>query len=233
MVPTTGQMAEILDLIAGHVAGDRTTLVFVNTRSMAERVAHQLGERLGEELGVRSPCITDPFPGPQAAGRGPAARRGPARPGGHGLPGSPGDRRRTGRSPARQIGSPRSFATFLQRVGRSNHTRTGTPACLVELDHPRRASGSAALLRGVRRGRLDAIVVPERPLDILAQHGGRVGRRVVAGRRAVGLARQAMLFRDLSAKDFEDITDLMAEGIRTGRGRRAYHLHRDLVRTHR
>src|SRR5205807_38668 len=46
-VPTTEQMAQILDMIAGHVTGHRTTLVFVNTRSMAERVAHQLGERLG------------------------------------------------------------------------------------------------------------------------------------------------------------------------------------------
>ena len=51
-VPTGEQMAQILDRIAAHVSGHRTTLVFVNTRSMAERVAHQLGERLGEELGA-------------------------------------------------------------------------------------------------------------------------------------------------------------------------------------
>jgi len=49
-VPTGEQMAQILDMITGHVAGHRTTLVFVNTRSMAERVAHQLGERLGDAV---------------------------------------------------------------------------------------------------------------------------------------------------------------------------------------
>ena len=52
-VPTGEQMAQILDRIAEHVGGHRTTLVFVNTRSMAERVAHQLGERLGSALLAR------------------------------------------------------------------------------------------------------------------------------------------------------------------------------------
>ena len=72
--------------------------------------------------------------------------------------------------------------------------------------------------------------IPARPLDILAQ-------QIVAESAAeswpegelLGLARQAAPFRDLSAEDFEDITDLLAEGIRTGRGRRAYYLHRDRV----
>ena len=58
-VATAGQMAEILDLIAGHVTGHRTTLVFVNTRRMAERVAHELGERLGDG---RSPRTTGACP---------------------------------------------------------------------------------------------------------------------------------------------------------------------------
>ena len=52
-VPTAEQTAQILDMIAGHVTSHRTTLVFVNTRSMAERVAHQLGERLGDEVGAQ------------------------------------------------------------------------------------------------------------------------------------------------------------------------------------
>jgi len=64
-VPTTEQMAQILDMIAGHVAGHRTTLVFVNTRSMAERVAHQLGERLGDALLARG----DDPPRPPREGR--------------------------------------------------------------------------------------------------------------------------------------------------------------------
>src|SRR5207245_8789540 len=68
-----------------------------------------------------------------------------------------------------QIGSPRSFATFLQRVGRSNHTRTGTPAGRLYPTSRDELVECAALLRGVRSGRLDALVVPAHPLDILAQ----------------------------------------------------------------
>ena len=59
-VPTGEQMAQILDMITGHVAGHRTTLVFVNTRSMAERVAHQLGERLGDAVLARGDAPQDP-----------------------------------------------------------------------------------------------------------------------------------------------------------------------------
>ena len=228
-VPTTGQMAEILDLIAGHVAGHRTTLVFVNTRSMAERVAHQLGERLGEELGAQVAA----HHGSLSRGRRQRVetrlRAGDLR----ALVATASLELGIDVGPVElvcQIGSPRSFATFLQRVGRSNHTRTGTPAGRLYPTTRDELVECAALLRGVRRGQLDAIVVPERPLDILAQ-------QMVAESAAeswpedelLGLARQAAPFRDLSAEDFEDITDLMAEGIRTGRGRRAYYLHRDRV----
>ncbi len=228
-VPTGGQMAEILDMIAGHVTSHRTTLVFVNTRSMAERVAHQLGERLGDELGAEVAA----HHGSLSRGR---RQRVEARL-------RAGDLRALVATASLelgidvgpvelvcQIGSPRSFATFLQRVGRSNHTRTGTPSGRLYPTTRDELVECAALLRGMRRGRLDAIVVPERPLDILAQ-------QMVAESAAepwpegelLDLARQAAPFRDLSAEDFEDITDLLAEGIRTGRGRRAYYLHRDRV----
>jgi ATP-dependent helicase Lhr and Lhr-like helicase len=228
-VPTTEQMAQILDLIAGHVTSHRTTLVFVNTRSMAERVAHQLGERLGDELGAQVAA----HHGSLSRGR---RQRVEARL-------RAGDLRALVATASLelgidigpvelvcQIGSPRSFATFLQRVGRSNHTRTGTPAGRLYPTTRDELVECAALMRGVRRGRLDAIVVPVRPLDILAQ-------QLVAESAAeqwqegelLGLARQAAPFRDLSQEDFEDIADLLAEGIRTGRGRRAYYLHRDRV----
>ena len=228
-VPTTAQMAEILDLIAGHVAGRRTTLVFVNTRSMAERVAHQLGELLGDELGAQVAA----HHGSLSRGR---RQRVEARL-------RAGDLRALVATASLelgidvgpvelvcQIGSPRSFATFLQRVGRSNHTRTGTPSGRLYPTTRDELVECAALLRGALQGRLDAIVVPQRPLDILAQ-------QMVAESAAeswpegelLGLARQAAPFRDLSAEDFEDIADLLAEGIRTGRGRRAYYLHRDRV----
>ena len=68
-----------------------------------------------------------------------------------------------------QIGSPRSFATFLQRVGRSNHTRGGTPEGRLYPTTRDELVECAALLRGARAGRLDAILQPGAPLDILAQ----------------------------------------------------------------
>ena len=228
-VPTVEQTAQILDMITAHVTSHRTTLVFVNTRSMAERVAHQLGERLGDELGAQVAA----HHGSLSRGR---RQRVEARL-------RAGDLRALVATASLelgidvgpvelvcQIGSPRSFATFLQRVGRSNHTRTGTPSGRLYPTTRDELVECAALLRGTRQGRLDAIVVPERPLDILAQ-------QMVAESAAeswtegelLGLARQAAPFRDLSAEDFEDITDLLAEGIRTGRGRRAYYLHRDRV----
>ncbi len=228
-VPTTEQMAQILDLIAGHVTSHRTTLVFVNTRSMAERVAHQLGERLGEELGENVAA----HHGSLSRGR---RQRVEARL-------RAGDLRALVATASLelgidigpvelvcQIGSPRSFATFLQRVGRSNHTRTGTPAGRIYPTTRDELVECAALLRGVRRGQLDALVVPDQPLDILAQQlVAESAAEPWAEDELLGLARQAAPFRDLSGADFEDITDLLAEGIRTGRGRRAYYLHRDQV----
>ena len=68
-----------------------------------------------------------------------------------------------------QIGSPRSFATFLQRVGRSNHTRFGTPRGVLYPTSRDELVECAALLRGTRAGRLDAIIQPVAPLDIVAQ----------------------------------------------------------------
>ena len=216
-------------MIAAHVTSHRTTLVFVNTRSMAERVAHQLGERLGDELGAQVAA----HHGSLSRGR---RQRVEARL-------RAGDLRALVATASLelgidvgpvelvcQIGSPRSFATFLQRVGRSNHTRTGTPSGRLYPTTRDELVECAALLRGTRQGRLDAIVVPERPLDILAQQMvAESAAEAWAEGELLGLARQAAPFRDLSAEDFEDITDLLAEGIRTGRGRRAYYLHRDQV----
>src|SRR5712671_2200705 len=228
-VPTVEQTAQILDMIAGHVTGHRTTLVFVNTRSMAERVAHQLGERLGDELGAHVAA----HHGSLSKGR---RQRVEARL-------RAGDLRALVATASLelgidvgpvelvcQIGSPRSFSTFLQRVGRSNHTRTGTPSGRLYPTTRDELVECAALLRGTHQGRLDAIVVPERPLDILAQQMvAESAAEPWAEGELLGLARRAAPFRDLSAEDFEDITDLLAEGIRTGRGRRAYYLHRDRV----
>ncbi len=225
-VASAEQMDEILDLIAGHVVGHRTTLVFVNTRRMAERAAHQLGERLGE--------------GQVAAHHGSLSK----------------DRRQRVESRLRsgdlralvataslelgidigpvelvcQIGSPRSFSTFLQRVGRSNHSRGGIPAGRLYPTTRDELVESAALLRGARSGRLDALLIPDCPLDILAQQiVAECAAQEWAEDDLLALVRRAAPFAGLTSGDFGEVAEMVSEGIRTGRGRRAAYLHRDRV----
>ncbi len=225
-VATAEQMAEILDLIAGHVEQHKTTLVFVNTRRMAERVAHELGERLGD--------------GQVAAHHGSLSK----------------DRRQRVESRLRagdlralvataslelgidigpvelvcQIGSPRSFATFLQRVGRSNHSAGGVPAGRLYPTTRDELVECAALLHGAKSGRLDRLVMPSCPLDILAQQVvAECSAAEWAEQDLLALVRGAAPFASVSAQDFADVAGLISEGISTGRGRRAAYLHRDQV----
>jgi ATP-dependent helicase Lhr and Lhr-like helicase len=225
-VASSAQMAQILDLIAAEVQQRRTTLVFVNTRRMSERIAHQLGELLGEDQVAA-------HHGSLSAGR---RQRVEARL-------RAGDLRALVATASLelgidvgpvelvcQIGSPRSFATFLQRVGRSNHTLSGIPTGRLYPTTRDELIECAALLRGVKAGRLDAILVPARPLDIVAQ-------QVVAECAAeewsedglFELITRAAPYAGLPREDFDEVVELMSEGIRTGRGRRAAYLHRDQV----
>jgi ATP-dependent Lhr-like helicase len=225
-VASAEQMAEILDRIADHVRGHRTTLVFVNTRRMAERVAHQLGECLGEDQVAAHHGSLSKERRQRVESR---LRAGDLR----ALVATASLELGIDIGPVElvcQIGSPRSFATFLQRVGRSNHTRSGTPRGVLFPTTRDELVEGAALLRGVRAGRLDAIHPPVAPLDILAQ-------QIVAECAAeewpedglFELARGAAPFAELPREDFEDVVELVSEGIRTGRGRRAAYLHRDGV----
>ncbi|HEY7147453.1 MAG TPA: DEAD/DEAH box helicase [Streptosporangiaceae bacterium] len=225
-VASAEQMAEVLDRIAGHVAGHRTTLVFVNTRRMAERVAHQLGERLGEDqvAAHHGSLSKDRRQRVEARLRGGDLRA---------LVATASLELGIDIGPVElvcQIGSPRSFATFLQRVGRSNHTRTGTPAGRLYPTSRDELVECAALLRGVRAGRLDALLVPDQPLDILAQQLiAECAAADWAEDELYGLVTRAAPFAGLSRPDFDEVCELVSEGIRTGRGRRAAYLHRDRV----
>jgi ATP-dependent Lhr-like helicase len=225
-VASAEQMAEILNRIAEHVQEHRTTLVFVNTRRMAERVAHQLGERLGEDQVAAHHGSLSKDRRQRVEAR---LRAGDLR----ALVATASLELGIDIGPVElvcQIGSPRSFATFLQRVGRSNHTRSGTPRGALFPTSRDELVECAALLRGVRAGRLDALHPPVAPLDILAQ-------QVVAECAAeewgeddlYALARGAAPFSTLSRTDFDEVVELVSEGIRTGRGRRAAYLHRDGV----
>ena len=225
-VATTEQMAEVIDLIAGHVTGHRTTIVFVNTRRMAEKIAHELGERLGDGLVAAHHGSLSK----ERRQRVEARLRG-------------GDLRALVATASLelgidigpvelvcQIGSPRSFATFLQRVGRSNHTTSGVPAGLLYPTTRDELVECAALLRGALAGRLDALVIPQCPLDILAQQiVAECAATEWAEDELLALLRGAAPFASVSAEEFDEVAGMLAEGIRTGRGRRAAYLHRDQV----
>jgi ATP-dependent Lhr-like helicase len=225
-VASTDQMAQILDMIAAQVEQRKTTLVFVNTRRMSERVAHQLGERLGEDQVAA-------HHGSLSAGR---RQRVEARL-------RAGDLRALVATASLelgidvgpvelvcQIGSPRSFATFLQRVGRSNHTLSGVPTGRLYPTTRDELVECAALLRGVKAGRLDAIIVPQHPLDIVAQQA--VAECAAEDWSEDGLFElitRAAPFAGLPREDFDEVVGMVSEGIHTGRGRRAAYLHRDQV----
>jgi ATP-dependent Lhr-like helicase len=223
------QFGEILDRISAHVAEHRTTLVFVNTRKLSERVAHELAERLGE--------------GEVAAHHGSLSRERRQR---------VEERLRAGELRALvataslelgidigpvelvcQIGSPHNIGTFLQRVGRANHQRSGVPRGILYPTTRDELVECAALLAAVARGLLDALHPPERPLDVLAQQ--LVAETAARGEEGAGeeelfaLARGAWPYRALEREHFQEVLELVCAGIETGRGRRVAYLHRDRV----
>ena len=212
----------IVELVEAH----RTTLVFVNTRRMAERAARQLSEHLGSEA--------------VAAHHGSLSRE-------HRLKAE--QRLKCGSLKVLvataslelgidigdvdlvcQLGSPRSIAAFLQRVGRSGHAVGATPrgrlfpATLDDLVE------CTALLDSVSRDELDALIIPEQPLDVLAQQ---LVAELAAGEwnesALFDLVRGAWPYRNLARSDFDAVVRMLAEGFNTQRGMRSAWLHRDAV----
>ncbi|HLA09730.1 MAG TPA: DEAD/DEAH box helicase [Pyrinomonadaceae bacterium] len=217
---------EVYDRLAQLIRQHKTTLVFVNTRRLAERVARHLGERLGDEN--------------IAAHHGSLAREQRL---------SAEQRLKAGELNALvataslelgidigdvnlvcQLGSTRSIASFLQRVGRSNHTVAGFPKGRIFPLSRDELVECAALIDAVRRGELDHLSIPEKPLDILAQ-------QIVATAAPeewteadlFSLVRSAYPFRNLERKEFDSIVRMLAEGFSTKRGRRSAYLHHDAV----
>ncbi|HKG60947.1 MAG TPA: DEAD/DEAH box helicase [Pyrinomonadaceae bacterium] len=217
---------EVYDRLAQLIRQHHTTLVFVNTRRLAERVARHLGERIGDEN--------------IAAHHGSLARE-------HRLLAE--QRLKSGELSALvataslelgidigdvnlvcQLGSTRSIASFLQRVGRSNHTVAGFPKGRIFPLSRDELVECAAIVDSVRRGELDRLEIPEKPLDILAQ-------QIVAAVAAeewgeddlFRMVRRAYPYRNLERKQFDSIVRMLAEGFSTKRGRRSTYLHHDAV----
>jgi ATP-dependent Lhr-like helicase len=215
--------ARLADLVAAH----RTTLVFVNTRRMAERVARHLAELLGHEH------VT--------AHHGSMAKE---------LRLAAETRLKNGELRALvataslelgidigdvdlvcQVGSPRSIATFLQRAGRASHHVSGVPkARLFPLSRDELVE-CAALLDAVSRGELDRLVIPKAPLDVLAQQ---IVAEVATG-DGVGEGDlyqtfvRAYPYATLDYDAYLDVVRMLGEGFNTRQGHRGAFLHRDAV----
>ena len=217
---------EIYQRIAELVQQHRSTLIFVNTRRLAERLAHHLASLLGEDA--------------VASHHGSLSRL----------------RRLAVESKLKageiralvataslelgidigtvdlvcQIGSPRSISVALQRAGRAGHWRGAIPKSRFFATTRDELLECAALVRAIRHGELDRIEIPEAPLDILAQ-------QIVAACAAedwreddlFALARRAFPYRNLERKEFDEIIAMLSDGIAARRGRYGSYLHRDQV----
>jgi ATP-dependent Lhr-like helicase len=249
----------IYDRLVALVSAHRSTLVFVNTRRMAERLCHELGTRMGEEN--------------VAAHHGSLSRK---------LRLAAEKKLKEGQvrvlvataslelgidvgtvDLAVQINSPRAIAVALQRVGRSGHWRGAVPKGRFFVTTRDDLVECAALVRAIKLGDLDRLIIPESPLDVLAQQivatcaagqnspqlsEGRVRGRDVAtagedasatGADAASdgwdedemfaLAKRAYPYRNLKRETFDSILEMLSEGIAARRGRYGAYVHRDRV----
>src|SRR5436190_1349345 len=129
-----------------------------------------------------------------------------------------------------QLGTTRSIATLLQRVGRAEHRRGGLPKGRIFPLSRDELIECAALLRCVHRGELDRLIIPEKPLDVLAQ-------QIVAAAstedweepRLFELIRCSWPYRNLTREEFDSAVKMLSEGFSTKRGRRAALIHHDAV----
>ncbi len=213
----------LIELIESH----RTTLVMVNTRRLAERMAHQLSERLGA--------------GQVAAHHGSLAKEARL---------DAEMRLREGKLKVLvataslelgidighvdlvcQISSPHRIATLLQRVGRSGHTVRGVPKGRVFPLTRDDLIECAAMLRCVQDGELDRVAIPDAPLDVLAQ-------QIVAETAAqekweedglLSLVRRAFPYKNLGQSDFKDVLEMLSRGYATRNGRRGALIHYDSI----
>ena len=214
------QWAEIYDRLAELVRAHRTTLVFVNTRKMAERISAQLSKLLGED------AVTSHHGSLSRARRLDAEQRLKA-----------GTLKALVATASLelgidigdidlviQVGSTRSVATLLQRVGRAGHALSRVPKGRIFPLTTDELVEAAALLRCVRHSLLDRTASPPRPLDILAQQ---VVAECVPGawdeQPLFEAMKRAWPYRDLARAEFDEVVGLHAH---SGRGAL---IHRDGV----
>ena len=227
-VASNEMWGEIYDRLAELILAHRTTLIFVNTRRHAERVSHHLAERLGENAVL--------------AHHGSLSRK---------LRLEAEQKLKNGELRAVvataslelgidigsvdlvcQIGSPRSIAVALQRIGRSGHRvdPDSVPKGRLFATTRDELIECAALVHAIRAGDLDALEIPEWPLDVLAQ-------QIVSAASCepwqedelFRLVQQSYPYRNLPRGQFDAVIEMLSEGIATQRGRSGAFLHRDQI----
>jgi ATP-dependent Lhr-like helicase len=218
--------ATVYDRLVELIGTHRTTIVFVNTRRLVERVAHALGERLGAERVV--------------AHHGSLSRR---------IRLTAEQKLKSGEVPVVvataslelgidvghvdlvcHLGAPRALATLLQRVGRSGHWLGSVPKGIFFPLTRDELVQTAAAVRAIRQGELDRIRMAPKPLDILAQ-------QIVATAAADEireddlwrLVHGAYSYRDLTRAEFDQVLEMLTDGVATRRGRRAALVYHDRV----
>jgi ATP-dependent Lhr-like helicase len=225
-IATNEMWDELYDRIAQLAQEHRSTLVFVNTRRLVERVSHNLASRLGEDQ--------------VAAHHGSLSRK----------------IRLTAEKKLKAgevrvlvataslelgidigtvdlvcvLGTPRAISIALQRVGRSGHWRGATPKGRIFAMTRDELMECCALVRAIRHGELDRILMPQCPLDVLAQQLVAITAAEDHSEDALfNLARRAWPYRDLTRKEFDETLEMLSEGITSSRGRYGTYLHRDRV----
>lgn len=233
--PLTALMAnevweELYERLVQLINSHDTTLVFVNTRRLSERLALALSDRLGEG------CVSAHH-GSMSKDHRHSAEQNLKQ----------GNLKVLVATASMELGidvgsvdlvvqfsSPRSIATFLQRVGRSGHSVHGTPKGILFPLTRDDLVEAAALIHSIHCRELDRIVVPDKPADILAQQ---LVAEIASPPADDGwdldelysLVRRAWSYRDLSRNEFDQVIAMLAEGYTTRRGRRGTHIHLDAI----
>ena len=225
-VASNEMWGEIYDRLAELAKQHSSTLIFVNTRRLAERVAHHLAERLGRDA--------------VAAHHGSLSRK---------LRLNAERKLKAGEIRALvataslelgidigsvdlvcQIGSPRSISVGLQRIGRAGHWRGAVPKGRLFATTRDDLIENAALIRAIRQGDLDRIAIPDSPMDILAQQIVAICAAEDWSEDALYQSvRRAYPYRNLERERFDEIIEMLSEGIASQRGRYASYLHRDRI----
>ncbi|MBC7966593.1 MAG: DEAD/DEAH box helicase, partial [Fuerstia sp.] len=220
------QWAEVNTRIVELINSHRATLIFVNTRRLAERLTHQLSEILGEDA-ISSHHGSLAYKHRQDTEQ----------------------RLKSGQLKAvvataslemgidvgyidlvLQIGSPRNISTFLQRIGRSGHALGLTPKGRLFALTRDELIECMAMIRAIRSGNLDIIPIPVAPIDVLAQQiVAEVACQEWNSDELFALCRRAAPYRNLERTTFDRVVGFLSEGLTPSAGRGRVFLHHDQV----